>query len=175
MAFRAKPTKLNADQLWNYALKALGQRAHSTDELKKKLARRAERPADVAATVNKLREYGMIDDRKFSEALATSRLQNQGFGQYRVLRELRAKRVADTAATDAIEKVYAGTNEAELIEAFLARKYRNENLPEFLKDVKKLAGAFRRLRMAGFTSSGSLAVLKRYTRTADEWEEPAED
>ncbi len=175
MAFRAKPTKLNTDQLWNYALKVLGQRAHSTDELKRKLARRAETPADIATTVNKLREYGLIDDRKFSEALATSRLQNQGLGQYRVLRELRAKRVADQAATEAIEKVYSGTNEAELIEAFLARKYRNKNLSEFLKDVKNLASAFRRLRMAGFTSSGSLAILKRYTRTVDEWEEPAED
>ncbi len=175
MGFRSKPKKLTADQLWEYALKVLGQRAHSASEVKQKLSRRAENPAEVAPTMAKLREYGLTDDKKYSEALANSRLQNQGLGSFRVLRELRAKRVGEGIAAEAIQKVYSGTEEPQLIDAFLQRKYRNQDLPKFLQDQKNLASAYRRLRTAGFSSSGSLTVLRRYSNAAEDWEEPPEE
>jgi len=94
MAPRAKPKKLDENALWNYALRVLGQRAHSAGELKQKLAHRAQSPSVLSATLAKLREYGFTDDAKFSEAFAAVRLQNRGFGRYRVLRDLRSRRVA---------------------------------------------------------------------------------
>ncbi len=143
-------------------MRALGQRAHSATELRQKLSRRAESPADVNAAMAKLREYGFADDQKFSEAFAASRLQNQGFGRFRVLRDLQSKRVAPAVAEDAVEKTFAGTDEPDLIQRFLERKYRGKDLAEFFKEEKNLASAYRRLRTAGFSSSGSLSVLKRY-------------
>lgn len=175
MAGRARPKKLDAEQLWNYALKALAQRAHSLHELRQKLSRRAESAADVTAVLAKLQEYGLADDRKFSDSLAAARLENQGFGSQRVLRELRARRVPDIVAADAVATTYSSTDESDLIEAFLARKYRNRNLAELLKEQKQLASAYRRLRTAGFSSSGSIAALKRHANTVDDWEEPAEE
>ena len=38
-----KPRHLDAEGLWNYALRALGGRAHSSGEMREKLGRRAER------------------------------------------------------------------------------------------------------------------------------------
>jgi regulatory protein len=175
MAFRAKAKKLDSGQLWEYALKALGQRAHSAGEIRQKLARRAENAADVAATMLKLREYGLADDKKFSEAFASSRLQNQGLGSFRVLRELRAKRVAEPVAATAVSNAYAGTAEAVLIDNFLNRKYRNKDLKEFLKEQKNAASVYRRLRTAGFSSSGSLDALKRYANGVEDWGEPPDD
>jgi regulatory protein len=172
---RLKPKKLNTEQLWEYALAALSRRAQSKAELRRKLVNRAETAQDVAAVLEKLSEYQLADDAKFSEAYAAARLQNQGLGQMRVMRDLRAKQVPERVANEAIEKTYAETNEPDLIAQFLARKYRNKDLRVFLKDPKNLAAAYRRLRTAGFRSGPSLDALKRYASLPDEWPEPDEN
>ena len=175
MARTGRPKKLDRDALWEYALRVLGQRARSAREVREKLSQRALSVADVNAAMAKLQEYGLTDDKKFSEAFAASRLQNQGFGRFRVLRDLQAKRVGRTVAETAVEKAFSGTDELGLIERFLERKYRGKNLAEFLKQEKNLASVYRRLRMAGFSSNGSLTILKRHTSRAEEWNETPEE
>ena len=175
MAVRGKPKKLGGEALWEYALRVLGKRAYSANELKQKLFRRCESAADVTAVMGKLRDYGFADDTKFSEAFASSRLQNRGFGRFRVLRDLRSKRVSGNVAEAAVEKTFAGTDEGELIQRFLERKYRAKNLEEFLKEEKNLASVYRRLRTAGFSSANSLLILKRYAQKVEDWGELEDD
>jgi len=170
-----KRERLKAEGLWDYALKVLSRRAHSSSELRYKLLRRAESPAFVQITMDKLREYGLADDAKFSEAFAQSRLQNQGFGRQRVLRDLRSKRVPVEIAKSAVEKTFGGVAEAELIQQFLERKYRGKDLKTFLKIEKNFAGAYRRLRLAGFTSAASISILKRYAAGPSDWDMPVEE
>jgi regulatory protein len=169
MATDRRSKKLDSEALWNYALRALGQRAHSTAELKQKLLRRANSPHDVSALMTRLHEYGLADDKKFSESFASSRLANDGFGRFRVLRDLRAKQVAPSIAERAVSDAFAGTDEQQLAEKFLLRKYRGKDLPAFLREEKNLASAYRRLRAAGFRSNVVLSVLKRYSRRAEDW------
>ena len=171
----SKPKKLTPDELWNYALRLLAQRPYSIADLKAKLSRRSDSPSDVAETLAKLREYGMADDEKFSEAFASSRLQNDGFGRSKVLRDLRAKRVPRSVAEKAVDKTFEKTDESRLAGQFLLRKYRNKDLRELLKDEKQFAGAYRRLRMGGFSSSVSLSLLKSYANETAEWMEPEPD
>ncbi len=168
------PKKLDSEGLWNYALRALAGRSYSVAELKQKLARRAASSADIAGTIAKLREYGMADDKKFSEVFASSRLQNQGFGRFRVLQDLRGKRVAPALAENAVAAVFAGADEQELAGKFLQRKYRGKNLSEFLAEEKNLAAAYRRLRTAGFSANASLAVLRSFAKGI-ELEAPPEE
>jgi len=156
--------------LYNLALRALGGRAHSTGELKEKLRRRAERAEDVDGVLAKLKESGYLNDRRFAENYATARLENQGLGKMRVLRDLRQRRVAPKLAEQVTEKTFQDTNETELIEAFLKRKYRGKQLGVFLGEEKNLAAAFRRLRYAGFSAGASIRVLKRYASRAEELE-----
>jgi regulatory protein len=156
--------RLNTEELWEYALRVLAIRPHSEAELRQKLSRRAAAPENVTATLARLREYGFADDRKFSELFAASRLQNQGFGRFRVLRDLRNKRVSSAVAEQAVSEAFAGTDEAELANNFLQRKYRGKNLSEFLSEEKNLAAAYRRLRTAGFRSGVALSVLKRHAK-----------
>jgi regulatory protein len=169
------PRKLDAGGLWEYALRILGQRGNSSAELRQKLSRRADSPASVASVLDKLREYGFADDSKFSETFAAARLQNKGFGRLRVLRELRAKRVAGSIAEKAIEKTFAGTEERDLARQYLERRYRGKNLPEFLSDEKQLAAAYRRLRTAGFGGSTAMDVLRSYSERARELQDPPEE
>lgn len=164
---KTPPQPLDRDRLLNVALRALGARAHSTGELREKLRRRARNEEDVDAVLAKIKEAGYLNDRRFAESYATARLEDQGLGKMRVLRDLRQKRVAPELARQVTEQTYAETNEADLIEEFLRRKYRGKKLGEFLSEQKNLAAAFRRLRYAGFSAGQSIRVLKRFSNQAE--------
>jgi regulatory protein len=159
---KRKPKLFQEAELLNYAVRALGGRAHSTGELREKLRRRAERSEDVDSVLAKLKQLGYLDDRRFAESYAAARLENQGLGKMRVLRDLRQRRVAPKLAEQVTEQTYEKTNETELIEQFLKRKYRGKKLGVFLAEEKNLAAAYRRLRYAGFSAGASIRVLKRY-------------
>jgi regulatory protein len=160
---KAKP--FDREKLMNVALRALGSRGHSTGELREKLRRRG-RDEDVDAVIATLKEAGYLNDRRFAENYAATRLGNK-LGKTRVLRDLRQRRVAPKLAEQVTEETYRDTNEAGLIEDFLAHKYRGKQLGAFLADPKNLSSAYRRLRYAGFSAGASITVLKRYARSAE--------
>ncbi len=163
-----KTKLLDQEALLNYALRLMGGRDHSMGELREKMRRHAERPESIDAVIAKLKEAGYVDDRKFAENYAAARLENEGFGKMRVLRDLRQRRVAPQLAEQVTERIFQSTDETELIEAFLKRKFRGKQLGPYLKDPKNLAAAYRRLRYAGFSSGASIGVLKRYSNEAEE-------
>jgi regulatory protein len=164
------PKLLDEAALWAYALKALGARALSISELRQRLERRAQPTVDIGATLSKLREYGYLDDQRFADNYATARLNNQGLGKMRVLRDLRQRRVAPTVAQRAVEQTFAEVDEGALIEQYLNRKYRTVKLSDHFAEPKNLAAAYRRLRYAGFSSGNCIRVLKRFAAAADELE-----
>ena len=165
-----KPRRLEVEALWEYALRALSGRAHSNSELREKLRGRAQREEDVGEVLSRLKRYGYLDDRRLAESYAASRLANEGFGRWRVLRDLRRKRVAPAVAENAVREAYRETDETQLIEAFLERKYRKIALPVYLAEPRHLAAAYRKLRLAGFSSGNTVKVLKRYAEQAGELE-----
>ena len=162
-----KARKLAAEALWEYALRALGGRAHSVSELREKLRRRSEQMADVEDVLVRLKRAGYLDDRKFAASYAESHLGSQGFGRGRALRDLRAKRVAPAVAELAVQEAYRDTDEVKLIESFLDRKYRKVTLKDYLAEPRHLHSAYRRLRLAGFSSANAVRVLKRYAEEAE--------
>ncbi len=167
---KRQPKLLGAEQLLEYGLKLLHARALSSGELRVKLRRKAERAEDVAPVLARLKEYGYLNDRAFAAAFAASRLENRGFGKARVLRDLRQRRVAPAVAAESVENAYKDTEEEALVAAFLARKFRKIELSSYLEDPKCLASAYRKLRLAGFSSGASIRVLKRYAEEAGELE-----
>jgi len=156
------PRRLDSEALFEYALRSLSARAQSIGELRQKLQRRAENSADVPPVLARLKESGYLDDRRYAESLASSRLENQGLGKARVLNDLRKRRIAPAVAEKAVSEAYKETDEIKLIEGYLRRKYRNTAFDQFLADPKNLAAAYRRLRMAGFSSGNCVRVLKRF-------------
>jgi len=166
-----RPSKtLDAQELWDFALKALGQRALSSGELREKLRRKATNADDVAGVLARLKEYGYLNDTRMADSFATNRRESRGFGKMRVLRDLQQRRVAPGLAREAVDKAFADADETVMVEDYLARKYRATDLGKYLQDDKKLASVFRRLRTAGFSSGTSVRVLKRYAKQAEELE-----
>lgn len=131
-------------------------------EIRASLQARALEPADVEGVIARLKDYGYLNDARFAESFASARLENEGFGQSRVLRDLRQHRVATDLAQRTVSKVYADKDEPVLIEQYIRRKYRNIEREGLFETDKELAAAYRRLVRAGFSPGTSLRVLKRF-------------
>ncbi len=119
-----KPRLLDATALWDYALRALGGRAHSTGELREKLRRRAALLGDIDDVLARLKDAGYLNDQRYAEGFASARLGSKGTGSRRVVNDLRQRRVAPTLAQRAVAHVYQDVNEETLIEEWIRRKYR---------------------------------------------------
>jgi regulatory protein len=170
MAIRSKTRKLAADQLWEFALRALDKRAYAARELRRKLWERAETKVALDEVMTKLEAYKLLDDARFAESFAVSRLEGQGFGAGRVRRDLRSRSVDAQVADAAVARTYGEVDETELAARFLERKFRSKDLGQFLKEKKNVASAYRRLRTGGFSTAASIKVLKRFAQEAEELE-----
>ena len=166
MKERKRP-RLDAAALWEYALRVLAGRAHSTGDLRQKLRGKAERAADVDPTIARLKEYGYLNDRKFAESFAAARLENKGLGKTRVLADLSRRRVAPAVAQQTVGKVYENVSEEALAEDFVRRKFRMASKENLFQDEKQMARAYGRLMRAGFRSATAIAVLKKFARNPD--------
>ncbi len=170
-----KPKPLDLNGLMNYAAQALSARAQSLNEMRTRLKRRAAKQEDVAEVLSRLKQAGLMDDRRFADSFANWRRENQGLGKARVVRDLMVRRVAPAVAKKAVDQAYAEVDETGLIESFLGRKFRGKNLGELLREPKQLASAYRKLRLAGFSSGNSIGVLKRYAAEAERLAEMVDD
>jgi regulatory protein len=172
------PRRLDAASLWEYALKALGARAHSTGEMREKLRRRAEREEDIPEVLARLKECGYLDDTRYAEGYAAARLSGRRHGSTRVIQDLRQRRVAPALAEKSVGQVYQDADEPALIEEWVRRKYRLAPREGLFQEDKDMASAYRRLLRAGFRSGEIIRVLKRFARNPellDEMEPPADE
>lgn len=158
---------LDSNALWEYALRVLAGRAHSTGELREKLRRKAEHAADIDPLIARLKDYGYLNDRKFAESFAAARLENEGLGKTRVLADLSRRRVAPAVAQQSVGKVYQNVAEEALAEDFVRRKFRLASKEGLFQDDKQMASAYRRLVRAGFRSATAITILKKFARDPD--------
>ena len=64
---RWTPPKLDADGLWEYAVKILAGRACSAGELRLKLQRKAERQSDIDVVIARLKDLHYLDDKRMGK------------------------------------------------------------------------------------------------------------
>src|SRR5215471_7450304 len=158
-----RPKQLASEELFAYAVKKLGGRACSIGEIRTALTARALEPSDVDTVVSRLKEFSYLNDTRFAESFAAARLENEGLGKSRVLRDLRQRRVAPEVAQSTVSKVYADQDELSLIEDYVRRKYRTADRESLFSTEKEMASAYRRLVRAGFSTGNSIRVLKRFS------------
>lgn len=166
-SLRKPKPKLAAQELFDFAVRSLSQRAQSSAELRQKLRDRAAEEGSIEEALERLREYGYLDDKRFAENFAVSRLENERFGRIRTLNDLRSRRVTGPIAGAAVDNVYKETEENALVEAYIRKKFRAVPRETLFKEDKDLAGAYRRLIRAGFRSAIIIPVLKRFAKNPD--------
>ena len=111
---------------YNHALDALGRRARSTRELSRWLADRDHPAEEIEGAVERLTAGGLLNDAKFAETFARSRLVDRKLSKRRVLTELGRKGIPRDIADAAVAAVFEdeGVDEEAAIEAIAVKKAR---------------------------------------------------
>lgn len=147
--------RLAESELYTYALTSLGRRAHSSAELRQRLARRALEPAAVERIVARLTDAGLLDDRRFALLFSGYHAGAKRHGRYRIARELRRRGVAEELIAAALAETFPEEqDEVELVRMRLGRRLRRYRPPY---SEKVLRSAYQSLLRAGFSS----AIIRR--------------
>src|SRR5215217_8745045 len=120
------------------AVNLLAAKPRSIGELRERLLEKNWTNLEIVnAVIEKLEEYGYLDDRKFAEDLALSKLRQKPQGKRRLQQAMSQKRLdretLDTAIASAFEKM----PEIELIDAAIEKRLRLKGRPETREDTKK--------------------------------------
>jgi regulatory protein len=162
MAF-ARPRKLDTEEeLYAYAVGALGRRMRSVAELKRLMRPRVEAETEYGQTlielvIRKLKDQGYLNDAKYAAAFSSYRRDNEKFGRMRVVTDLKIKGVHGEVIEKAVESFYDEVSEEKQAREYLRRK-------RLVKptDQKQAARILRQLTRAGFGSKTIFKILKKW-------------
>ena len=141
------PAKARA-HIFQRAAKLLAAKQRSVAELRERLlASRGATTAIVEEVLERLREYGYLDDAKFAQTYASLRLRERPIGRRRLERDLSLKKVDKQTVSTALDEVFEATPEEDLIERAIAKRIRLRGKPKSREDAKKL---FDHLLRQGF-------------------------
>src|SRR6185312_8893387 len=162
MAF-SHPRKLyTEEELYEYAVGALGRRMRTVAELKRLLRQRVESDTEIGQTlveliVRKLKDQGYLNDAKYAAAFSSYRRDNEKFGRQRVITDLKIKGVHGEVIEKAVGSVYEEVNEEKQAREYLKRKRLKKPA-----DQKQAARIFRQLVRAGFRPKTIFTILKKW-------------
>ena len=101
--------------------------------------------AAVAYALDKLKEYGYLDDERFAFGFASYRVRQKPVGRQRLARDLQTKKVSKETADAALELVYQETPEEELIARAIEKRIRLRGRPTTRQETKSLYDHLQRL------------------------------
>ena len=164
MAFsRPKRRTYSEEEMYEYAVGALGRRMRTVAELKRLMRARVEDPESeyaetlVELVIRRLKDQGYLNDSNYAAYYSSMRRDNQKFGRGRVITELKTRGVHASVIEKAIETAYENVNEEKQ-----AREYLRKKRMEKPKDQKQTARIFRQLARAGFGTKTIFSILKKW-------------
>jgi regulatory protein len=162
MGFPRPKATDSEDELYQYAVGALGRRMRSVADLKRLLRHRVEAGTEYGQTlmelvIRRLKDRGYLNDAKYAAAYSSFRRENEKFGRRRVISDLKAKGVHGEVIEKAVASVYEEVNEEKLARDYLRRK-------RLVKPTnqKQAARIFRQLVRAGFAPKTIFTILKKW-------------
>lgn len=121
------------------AAKLLAAEPRSVAELRERLLEGSgASEAVVEAVIERLREYGYLDDERFAFGYASLKVKQKPIGRQRLQRDLQFKKVNREVADEALDLVFAETSEEELIERAIEKRLRIRGRPKNRAEAKKL-------------------------------------
>src|SRR5437660_849215 len=162
MAFGRSRKLYTEDELYQYAVGALGRRMRSVAELKRLLRNRVEADTEIGKTlvdliVVRLKDRGYLNDAKYAAAYSSFRRDNEKYGRRRVITDLKIKGVHGEVIEKAVGAAYEEINEEKQARECLRRKRLQKP-----KDQKQAARIFRQLARAGFGAKTIFSILKKW-------------
>ncbi len=179
MPFRRARTEKIYDEssLYEYAVGALGRKMRTVAELKRlmreRVRKQANGPALIDEVVERLKQQRYLNDAKYAESYSQFRQENEKFGRFRVVQDLKAKGVHNEVIERTVAGAYSKVNEEKLAREFLQRKRIKQP-----KDNKEAARVFRMMARAGYPSRIIVKLLRAWDveeETLTEFEQEREE
>lgn len=148
-----------------FALKLLGMRSHSRDELERKLRQKGFNEDISAPVIAKLAAKGLLDDRKFAIELLESRAKRKPSGKLKLGAELRKKGVAESV----IDELLGEVDSNELCMKAAEKKFSALHGNSSAARKKKLESF---LRNRGFAWHEIREALERLFPGVRDWNDP---
>ena len=143
----ANPAKAR-EHVFQRAGKLLAAKQRSVAELRERLLEgRGATAAVVEEVIERLREYGYLDDARFAHGYASLRVQQRPIGRQRLERDLRMKQIDKATVDAALDQVFETTPEEGMIDRAIEKRIRLRGRPQTRADAKKL---FDHLLRQGF-------------------------
>ena len=150
------------NELYEYAVGALGRRMRSIAELKRLLRQRVEAETEIGQTlvelvVRKLKDQGYLNDAKYAATYSAFRRDNEKFGRRRVTIDLKTKGIHSEVLEKAVDSVFGEVDEEKQAREYLKRKRLKKPT-----DQKQAARVFRQLMRAGFAAKTIFTILRKW-------------
>jgi regulatory protein len=97
--------------------------------------------------IERLREYGYLDDARYAHNYASLRVQQKPIGRQRLQRDLWLKKIDKETADAALDQVFEAMPEEQLIDGAIAKRVRLRGKPKTRAEARKL---FDHLLRQGF-------------------------
>jgi regulatory protein len=109
---------------YNYALNLLAARPYSTQSLRRKLVQKEYSSEEVSSTIDRLTDNGLLNDERYAEQYARSKILTTGASKRRLQQDLYRKGIKGDTATTAIATVIEAEeiDPAEIIEKVAKKK-----------------------------------------------------
>ncbi|NTW70307.1 MAG: recombination regulator RecX [Chlorobiaceae bacterium] len=95
----------NLNEATVFALKLLGQRSHSRNELERKLKKKGYEVNCIEEVMEKLTRQGLLDDRVFGGEFIRSRSRQKPAGKLKIRSELRKRGVSDIIISSLVNEL----------------------------------------------------------------------
>jgi regulatory protein len=160
---RPKKKSYSEDELYAYAVGALGRRMRTVAELKRLMRARVEDAESeygqtlIELVIRRLKDQSYLNDSQYAASYSSLRRDNQKFGRLRVITDLKSKGVHGEVIDKALATTYEAVNEEKQ-----ARDYLHKKRLVKPKDQKQTARIFRQLMRAGFGARTIMTILKKW-------------
>jgi regulatory protein len=146
------------------AVKMLARRELSEMQVRTRLVRKGHDRDAIDAAIARLREEHAIDDARVAEAIARTETSVRRRGKLRVRMQIARAGIAKGTAKAAIDQVFGGIDDTELLEASLRKRLRGRDA---IADDREFQRLYRYLVGQGFESDRVLAALNARRRRVD--------
>ncbi len=137
------------------ALKFLGYRARTEEQVRIKLTQLGFPQTTVEATLERLRSLNLLNDESFARDWAMTRATNHGYGLQRIERELGQKGISQSLIGPILQETFAEQGEKERAKALVQKRFAGKDL----RDHRILRRAIAFLQRRGYRDSDIRGML----------------
>ena len=133
-----KDAEKSRERTMNRAVKLLTAKQRSVAELRERLLEKAWTNFEIVdRVIEKLKEYGYLDDRKYASDLALSKLRQRPQGKRKLEQSMSQKKLDREIRDEAIVAAFEKIPEAELIDRAIQKRLRLKGRPGTREETKK--------------------------------------